>query len=164
MGRDKATLPIGGVTLAARVGAVLASVASPCVEVGPGASGLASVREDPLGGGPLVALLAGVGAVGAGTPALVVACDLPRLSISLLTWLRDHPVSGTVVPVWDSRPQPLCARWAPDALASVAGLVAAGDRSMQALLSAASAVFVSPPPSLAHELLDVDTPADLKLV
>ena len=124
MGRDKATLVIDGATLAARAASLLSAVAAPCVEVGPGVSGLASVREDPPGQGPLTAVVAGVGVVGSAWPALVVACDLPRLGRELLCWLRDHPSDASVVPLWEDRPQPLCARWSPSALSTAGGLVA----------------------------------------
>jgi molybdopterin-guanine dinucleotide biosynthesis protein A len=164
MGRDKATLVYDGMTLAARAASVLNAVAAPCVEVGPGVSGLVSVREDPPGEGPLTALVAGVGAVGLGSPALVVACDLPRMDSELLSWLRDHPSEVSVVPMWKHRPQPLCARWSPAALSTAADLVGEGERSMQALLEASEILLVTPPPELAVGLVDVDTPADLDAV
>jgi molybdopterin-guanine dinucleotide biosynthesis protein A len=164
MGRDKATLVFDGVTLAERAASVLSAVAAPCVEVGPGVSGLASVREDPPGEGPLTALVAGVGAVGMTSPALVVACDLPRLDRELLAWLRDHPSESSVVPVWKHRPQPLCARWSPAALSAAGDLIEDGARSMQALLEVCEILLVTPPPELAVGLLDVDTPADLDSV
>jgi molybdopterin-guanine dinucleotide biosynthesis protein A len=164
MGRDKATLVIDGATLAARAASLLSAVAAPCVEVGPGVSGLASVREDPPGQGPLTAVVAGVGVVGSAWPALVVACDLPRLGRELLCWLRDHPSDASVVPLWEDRPQPLCARWSPSALSTAGGLVADGSRSMQSLLAATEVLFVVPPPELAAGLVDVDTPADLDAV
>jgi molybdenum cofactor guanylyltransferase len=164
MGRDKATLVLDGVTLAARAGSVLSAVADPCVEVGPGVSGLAFVRDEPPGQGPLAALVAGAGAVGLTSSAIVVACDLPRLDRELLSWLRDHPSENSVVPVWKHRPQPLCARWSPAALSTAADLVGDGARSMRALLEASEILLVTPPPELAVGLVDVDTPADLDAV
>jgi molybdopterin-guanine dinucleotide biosynthesis protein A len=164
MGRDKATLVFGGVTLAAHAASVLGAVASPCVEVGLGVSGLAAIREDPPGQGPLAAIVAGTAVVGSTSPALVVACDLPRLDADLLRWLRDYRAEISVVPVWEKRPQPLCARWSPSALTTASALVAAGTRSMQALLGATEVALVSPPAELAAGLADVDTPADLDAV
>ena len=64
MGTDKARLVVNGETLAARSARVLTAVCDPVVEVGPGVSGLPAVLEEPPGAGPLVALLAGVGALG----------------------------------------------------------------------------------------------------
>ena len=65
MGVDKARIVVNGETLAARSARVLASVCDPVVEVGSGVSGLPAVQEEPSGAGPLVAMLAGVGALGA---------------------------------------------------------------------------------------------------
>src|SRR5579872_5975186 len=86
MGRDKASITVGGDTLAGRTGRLLRRVADPCVEVGPGVSGLPAVREDPPGAGPLVAVSAGWDALGDGafSGALVVAADLPFVSERLL--------------------------------------------------------------------------------
>jgi molybdenum cofactor guanylyltransferase len=162
MGRDKATLVLDGRTLAARAADVLSAVAAPCVEVGLGVSGLTSVREEPPGSGPLAALAAGVAVVGSSAPALVVACDLPRLDAALLRWLRDHPYPGSVVPVWQDQPQPLCARWSCVALEAVGALVAGGARSMRSLVSSSDVTLVSPPDSLAALLQDVDTPEQLQ--
>ena len=161
MGRDKATLAVGGVTLAVRTARLLTSVAAPCLEVGPGVSGLPSVLEDPAGSGPLVAVAAAVAHLPSGVAALVVACDLPRLDEALLRWLATHPSPRSVVPTWESRPQPLCARWSPAALARAVELVAAGARSMRALLGGSDALLVLPPPELSLALADVDTPEQL---
>jgi len=158
MGRDKATLVVGGRTLAARTAALLLAVADPCIEVGPGVSGLGWVREDPPGGGPLVALAAGGGAVGTARPALLVACDLPSLDEALLRWLADHPAPGSVVPLCDGRPQPLCARWSPAALAAVPRLVEGGARAMRALVDETAPELVAVPEHLAGGLEDIDTP------
>ncbi len=114
MGFDKASIPIGGVPCAARVAKVLRAVVAHAVEVGPGTSGLPAVREEPPGGGPLVAVCAGARALeesGSTRPALVVACDLPLVTESVLRTLADWPGSRSVVPMIGGRPQPLCARW-----------------------------------------------------
>jgi len=164
MGADKATLVLDGTTLAARAAAALREVADPCVEVGPGVSGLASVQEDPPGGGPLLALAAAVAALPGDRAVLVVACDLPRLSVEVLRWLADHPADGSVVPLWEGRPQPLCARWSAAALARVGPLVASGARSLQALIGATSPQLVEPPRRLVPALADVDTPGQWERV
>jgi len=158
MGVDKATLVIDGVTLAARTAALLCAVADPCIEVGPGVSGLGAVREEPAGGGPLLALAAGLVAVGSARPALLVACDLPHLDSALLRWLADHPSAGSVVPLWDGRPQPLCARWSSAALGVVPRLVDSGASAMRALIEEAAPAFVDVPEPLVGALEDVDTP------
>ena len=114
MGFDKASIRIGGVPCAARVAKVLRAVVAHAVEVGPGTSGLPAVREEPPGGGPLVAVCAGARVLeesGSTRPALVVACDLPLVTESVLRTLADWPGSRSVVPMIGGRPQPLCARW-----------------------------------------------------
>jgi molybdopterin-guanine dinucleotide biosynthesis protein A len=161
MGRDKATIVVGGETLAARSARLLSGVAAPCIEVGPGVSGLPAVTEQPPGSGPLAALAAGVAALAPGAPALVVACDLPSLDVELLRWLAGHPGAGSVVPVTDRRPQPLCARWSAADLAVATGLVAEGARSMQELVRRSGALLVAPPDGLVAALADVDTPEQL---
>ena len=119
MGRDKARLLLGGSTLADRSASVLDAVATPCVEVGPGASGLPATWECPPGAGPLAAIAVGwqaLRALGVGTPAIVLACDLPRVSVDVLEVLSRWPGEGSVVPLIGAVAQPLCARWSPAAL------------------------------------------------
>src|SRR5712692_7095438 len=80
MGRDKALLVVDGRTLAERGAELLAAVADPVVEVGPGHSGLAAVQEDPPGSGPLAGLCAGaaeLGRLGHDGSVLLLAVDMP---------------------------------------------------------------------------------------
>ena len=172
MGRDKATLVVGGAGLAARTAALLVQVAAPVLEVGPQHTSLPSVQESPPGGGPLCALAAGwAGLVELDCPdsaaVLVVATDLPRLTAGLLAWLACHPGPGCVVPLdTHGRAQPLCARYPIAILGLAAGLVGAGKRSIQALLAEAQVTWVTPlmwQPAAGDPdaLCDIDTPADL---
>lgn len=168
MGTDKAGIEIGGLTLARRAAAALVQVAAPVLEVGPARTALRAVADPGIG--PLGALAAGweaLSASGTGGPVLVLACDLPLVAAPLLQLLADHPGEGTVVPVADGRPQPLCARWSRAALARAAGLTAGGERRVSALLALESCVAwldeavwatVAGP----HALDDVDTPGDLE--
>ncbi|MHB8504425.1 MAG: molybdenum cofactor guanylyltransferase [Acidimicrobiales bacterium] len=173
MGRDKATLVVGGNTLAARTAAVLAGVdlAGPAVEVGPGVSGLVHVPDQRPGGGPLAAVATGVAALrrldwdGA---ALVLATDLPHLDTCLLRWLATHPFEGSVVPVAGDRPQWLCARYDTEALDAAGTLVAAGRSALRELLSgrsshlAAETEWAAVSPAGVSVLADVDDPSDLE--
>jgi molybdenum cofactor guanylyltransferase len=168
LGVDKATLLLDGDRLVDRVAGVLAGVATTIIEVGPGYSTFAAVREEPPGSGPLAALAAGaagLGARGLGSSAvLALAVDLPFVDAALLAWLASHPAPGTVVPVVDGIPQPLCARYTYDALAVAPELIAAGERSMRALLSrldvheATEAEWGAV--ASARAFADVDTPED----
>jgi molybdopterin-guanine dinucleotide biosynthesis protein A len=162
MGRDKATIPIGTTTLAARTAAVAGQVAAPVLEVGPGHCGAQTVHESSPGSGPLSAIADGVIALrrdGFGGPALVLATDLPLLDAATLSALARWPGNNSVVPLLDDRPQPLCARWSAADLDASIGLVSSGERSMRALLTQTGVEFTA---SLDPRILrDVDTPEDL---
>ena len=168
MGVDKASMPIGGVPSASRVLAVLRQVADPVLEVGPGRSGAPSVLEDQPGSGPLVALAAGAGELarrGCFGPVLVVACDLPLLDRAVLHMLATWPGDGSVVPVVEGRPQPLCARWARAELEAAVELAARGVRALRPLYERPGVVLAPEdtwPPSVdPAALADADTPEDL---
>src|ERR671923_1218080 len=142
MGTDKALIEVGGQRLVDRAAAVLAAVADPVVEVGPGWSGLPAVREDPPGSGPLAALSAGAAALralGHDGPVLVLAVDMPRVTVELLRLLARRPGPATAVPRADGHPQPMCARYGPDVLAAVDERLAAGGRSLRDLLETLAA-------------------------
>ncbi len=174
MGRDKATLTVGGETLARRTARLLAHVCRPVLEVGPGSSGLDHIVEDPVGSGPLVALAAGWSSLStysdADRPsrerALVVSCDLPLLEAGALALLADWPGTASVVPLLDGRPQPLCARWSAVDLGVIEALVGSGERSLQPLLARPGIEFVDAamwcPPFNRLVFADADTPEDLE--
>jgi molybdopterin-guanine dinucleotide biosynthesis protein A len=137
----------------------------PVLEVGPGYTDLAAVREDPPGQGPLAAFAAGSAQLPAGVPIIMVACDMPDIDPALIRVLMAHPGDGTVVPEAEGRLQTLCARYGVRAREVAPDLLAAGERSLRALLAAGD-----------HEVLledawsrmvtpdvfrDLDTPADL---
>lgn len=171
MGRDKATVVVDGVTLAARTAGVLvaAGLPGPLIEVGPGRSGLRAVPDGIPGCGPLGAVATGVAALradGFAGGALVVATDLPHLDPGILSWLATHPAPGSVVPLRYRRPQWLCARYSPAALDAAAGLVASG-RSALAELAASPGTHLAGEDELvaaglrAEGLDDADTPDEL---
>ena len=164
-GSDKARVVVNGETLAARSARVLSAVCDPVIEVGPGLSGLPAVREDPPGAGPLVALLAGAGALGDPRAVVLLACDLPNVSAPLLRLLVDWPGSGTVIPVVDGRFQYACARYGGAAFDEAYAALRNGDTSLRAIsgsdceyLSEAEWGEVATPSTFA----DVDTPEDLR--
>jgi molybdopterin-guanine dinucleotide biosynthesis protein A len=138
LGVDKAMLRVDDELLAERVARVLAAVADPVIEVGPGYTALPATREDPPGDGPLAALVAGAAALRARAvagPAVVLAVDLPFVDEATVRWLATHESPDTVVPFVDGEPQTLCARYSEDALIAAAGVVASGKRSLRALLA-----------------------------
>jgi molybdopterin-guanine dinucleotide biosynthesis protein A len=168
MGTDKASIEIGGVTLARRAAAALAQVTGPTLEVGPARTALPTVADPGIG--PLGALAAGweaLSATGTTSGVLVLACDLPLVNAPLLQLLADHRGEGTVVPVAGGRPQPLCARWSPATLARAAGLTAGGERRVLSLLALDPAVTwldeaAWAPVGGPHALDDADTPDELE--
>ncbi len=164
-GSPKAELTVDGERLADRGAQLLLEVCDVVLEVGPGYSTLPAVREEPPGSGPLAALVAGgdaLAARGAVTRFLVLAVDLPFAARPLLEHLRDHPSAGVVVPRVDSVPQPLCARYGIDAVASAHALLADGARAMKALLEAVPVTWIDENEwshvAFADALADVDTP------
>jgi molybdopterin-guanine dinucleotide biosynthesis protein A len=172
MGRDKASIVLAdGRTCAQTVAARLAQVADPVLEIGPGATGLTAVPDDRPGAGPLAALATGWAALvrsGHSGPVLVLACDLPWVTVPLLELLALASGDGAVVPVVGGRPQPLCARFGPASLDRCQRLVAEGRRSLMALLDATPVVWLGP--DVWSEVVDeqcfadMDTPEDLARV
>ncbi|MGA8295837.1 MAG: NTP transferase domain-containing protein [Acidimicrobiales bacterium] len=145
MGFDKARMLVDGIASAVRVARALDSVCGRVLEVGPGVSGVSAVIESPHGEGPLAALVCGARALqaeGRLGQVVVVACDLPFLRPAGLREIARWPVEGSVVPVVDGKPQPLCARWSGSDLALAASLLASGERSLRALVEATRPTFV----------------------
>lgn len=121
MGWDKALLAIEGRSLPALAAERLAAI---CAEVavadrGRGLlPGLPSLPDGP-GGGPVAGLL-GAAAAYPGRPLLVLACDLPRVPVELLAELASSDNWDWAVPRWGRGVEPLCALYAPVALAVLA--------------------------------------------
>jgi molybdopterin-guanine dinucleotide biosynthesis protein A len=168
MGRDKATLSLAGEPMAVRLGRLLSAITFPTLEVGPGHSGLPSVREEPPGQGPLVAVAAGaraLGELGSTGPAIVVACDLVRLTPEALELLACWPTTGAVVPEVDGHRQPLCARWAAADLATAVERAAVGQRAIGHLPAASPCTVLTPGhgiPVDSRVFADADRPEDLR--
>jgi molybdopterin-guanine dinucleotide biosynthesis protein A len=165
MGTDKATIVWRGETLAARAARVLASVCDPVLEVGDGVSGLPSVREEPVGGGPVRALLRGAHELGdaAERGVVVLACDMPFVESPLLALLATWPGTGTVVLRRDGHAQYLCARYSAEWIARAAATGATSFREMSTSTDVVCEYVdegkwreVAPP----NALDDVDTPED----
>jgi len=168
MGFDKTQLIVYGTTMAARTAGLMRQVVVSAVEVGPGLSGLTSVREDQPGSGPLAAISAGWNAVSDDehTGALVVAGDLPFVSEPLLRLLVEWESSRSVVPVVDGRDQPLCARWSRNDLAEARELLSRGERSLRHMSRRADVDYLDESTwgrvATWREFADVDTPEDLR--
>ena len=160
MGRDKATMPVGGSPLAGRVLAAAAKVADPVVLVAPvGHPARRLVAEavtDP-GEGPLAALAAALAALEAGH-VLVLAGDHPGLRVELLAHLVG--LRGRAEAVACRRGDRL------EPLAAARERLAAGDRSMGGLLAALGTLVVEEAEWRRLDpdggsFADLDDPADL---
>jgi molybdopterin-guanine dinucleotide biosynthesis protein A len=172
MGRDKATMPVDGVELAATVLAAAARVAAPVVLVAPEghpARRLAApVVADPAHG-PLAALAAALEALDA-TEVLVLAGDHPGLRVELLAHLVALAPRGEAVACRRGpRLEPLVAvyRRAPALAAARARLAGTGSgASLLGLLAELRTVVVEEPEWRAldpdgRSFVDLDDPADL---
>jgi molybdopterin-guanine dinucleotide biosynthesis protein A len=165
MGSPKAGIVVNGETLATRSARVLSAVCDPVIEVGPSVSGLPAVQEDPPGAGPLVAVLAGVGALGNPRTVIVLACDLPFIEPALLRLLMEWPGTGTVIPVVEDRFQYACARYGGTALDEARLALHSGVSSLRALASADCEYLTETEWGdvvSADVFADVDTPDDLR--
>ncbi|WP_221042237.1 molybdenum cofactor guanylyltransferase [Mycobacterium senriense] len=170
MGRDKATLPGpgGAATLLEYVAGVLAQRCEPVfVMAAPGqplpAVQAQVVRDEVRGQGPLPATGRGLRAAAeAGARyAFVCAVDMPLLSAELIDELVQlaTETNAEIVLPWDGRSHYLAAVYRTDLAARIDGLVAAGARSMRALIDASDAQQIVLPES--RFLANVNTESDL---
>lgn len=170
MGRDKAHLPFGAGTLAAhvrdRVRPVVEAVWLVVREGQPVPCDGPVIRDSAEGGGPLVAVAAGMAGITA-RQVLVVSCDLPEVQPAVLDrlfTLAEAPGIEACVPERAGRLVPDCAVYDVSAARPVAAaLVAAGERRLLALPAALRTRIVTAPdladldPAL-ESLADCDTP------
>ena len=161
MGRPKALLRRGGVTLLERACRLGGALGLETVVVGrrPELSGLGRpvLEDDPPGVGPLGGLRALLRHAD-GAPGLALACDMPFVDADDLRLLLE--AEGTIAaPRRDGRWEPLCARYGPGALPLIDAQLAAGRRALQTLLDAADTRVVDVPPD---HLVDWDAPEDIE--
>lgn len=164
-GADKPGLVVGGRTLLDRVLSACAG-ARRTVVVGPERPTYRPVvwtREEPVGGGPVAALAAGLELVTADTVVLLAA-DLPFLDPELVDVLGGNPGSVTET---DGRPQWLCSSWSTEVLReSLAGVPVDGARLRDVLgpLEPDRVTDEQPRGDAPETWFDVDTPEDLARV
>jgi len=169
MGRDKAHLPVAGVAAATRIGRLLAGLFDDVILVGGDAPADAPGRRVSDVDGPVCALRGLVSALDAArTPRLlVVATDLPLLSVDLLLALVAFPEADAVVPRSTDGVHPLCALYARDTVLPTARAhLRAGRLKLRDLLDAIDTIDIAPADlrlldSASRALTNVNTPADL---
>ncbi len=124
-------------------------------------AGLAWVREEPPGGGPVAGIAAALPLLDTAVTVLV-AGDMPyagRPAAALARHLGEHPAHGAVAAAdADGRLQPLLAAFRTEALRSAVPARPAGTPARQ-LLDAATAFGIRVPTDAST---DVDTPPDLE--
>jgi len=155
MGYDKATLPAGDVTLIEHLARRLAPVVDETIIAGgavrPPVEGARVVADHLPGLGPLAGMLAGLTAA-TERHVWVVGCDLPDVEPALGGLLRvlagDHEA---VVPRPEEEPEGVCALYLRELAPRIEALLAAGERSIRALLDRSIVRYVA-----ANELRAVD--------
>ena len=126
-------------------------------------AGLPGIFDKIDGIGPAAGLLAAHDAY-PDAAWLVLACDLPRLqSSTLLGLLRARDLRHAAIAyrsAADGLPEPLCALWEPEALASLAQRAQAGRYRLRDILESGDALLL---PAPAGNVLDnINTPQDLQ--
>jgi molybdenum cofactor guanylyltransferase len=168
MGRDKATLNYDGQTLVERTVSIVRPRCAPVfVIAAPGqplpALDAEVVRDEVRGVGPLLATGRGLRAAAeAGREfAFVCAVDMPLLTADLIDELTGPAtrLGADVVLAWDGRDHYLAGIYRTDLAERISALVAAGDRSMRALMDTVDTQRIVMPEQVA--LTNVNTAADL---
>jgi molybdenum cofactor guanylyltransferase len=181
MGRDKATMPVPAellgskdgseapITMVERVVSVVGQRCQPVFVVAAPGQSLPElparvVRDDVRGVGPLLATGRGLRAAAeAGAKrAFLCAADMPLLSADLIDLLEKRAVEldADVVLPWDGRDHYLAAVYRTELADEVDALVAAGERSMRALVDRVDAQRIVIPES--RSLTNVNSDADLR--
>ncbi|WP_136244459.1 molybdenum cofactor guanylyltransferase [Mycobacterium intracellulare] len=171
MGRDKATLPGpgGAATLLEHVVGVVSQRCEPIFVMAAPGQPLPEVparvlRDEVRGQGPLPATGGGLRAAAetGARFAFVCAVDMPLLSASLIDDLMGlaTEVNAEIVLPWDGRSHYLAAVYRTDLAERIDGLVAAGARSMRALIDASDAQQIVLPES--RFLANVNSESDLR--
>ena len=171
MGREKPLQTVGGVTLVERAAAALRGCVDEMLLVTNRPDlyeflQLTIVEDAVPNRGPLGGLHAAHRKLGA-TRALVVASDYPFLEEDALRRiLREDPKGGIVLPHVDGRAHPLCALYAPDALAAVHEALERGELMVMSFVGRLTQTIV-PQAELggaeaSRIFFNVNTPSDIE--
>ncbi len=169
MGRDKATLPYDGKTLIEHVVAAVGPRCSPVFVIAAPGQPLPPLpaevlRDEVRGVGPLLATGRGLRAAAeAGCEwAFVCAVDMPFLTTELIDELarRASRLGVDAVLPWDGRDHYLAGVYRTALHERASELVAAGERSMRALVDRVDTQRIVMSPGQ-RALTNVNTPADL---
>ncbi len=166
MGRDKATLPVAGVTLLEWIVRTLGPSFRETIVAGASApSGARAAADLHAHAGPLAGIEAGLRTARADR-AFVIACDMPRVSARLATLLLERSVGHDIaLPRVADLDQTTCAAYARSVLPRITAFLDSGGRRVATLIASLDAVRLDEA-ELARagigrdELADLDTPAD----
>ena len=171
MGRDKANLPYHGTTLLERTMSAVSPRCAPVFVIAAPGQALPKVeaevlRDEVRGVGPLLATGRGLrAAADAGRElAFVCAVDMPLLEVELIDELAAPAVrlGADVVLPWDGRDHYLAGIYRTSLADRVDELIAAGERSMRALVDRVDTQRIVMPEQRA--LANVNTAADLSAI
>lgn len=169
MGRDKASLTVGGVAAATRIARILTELFEDVLLVGGEPPAGAPGRRVPDPAGPACPLRGIVAALGAASAerVLIVATDLPLVTPALLLAIMAWPRAEVVVPRPGGVAQPLCALYEREVAhrAAIARLQA-GHLPAQGLLSELQVSYLEDPDLVEVDperaaLSNLNTPEDL---
>jgi molybdopterin-guanine dinucleotide biosynthesis protein A len=139
-GREKATLPVGGMRLVDRQLAAFDSLGMDVVAVVDRAARAEGWRVSPVvdlvpGAGPLGALFTALSQPGV-TRVLAVACDMPFVTPELLAHVASRlEGADAAVPLVEARYQPLCAAYASSCAPVFEAALGAGQRAVTQALA-----------------------------
>ena len=165
MGTDKAGLMLAGETLLSRTVRLCYAVTgeTPLVvgRVAPGTNAV-SLPDRDAGQGPVGGLLTALLHAN-GRSIVALPCDLPALSAESLLWLLAQPVGERGVVTRNAEQwEPLFAVYTVNAVPLIEGNIAAGKRSLQALITAGGDgfAFSDAPPFVADAVQNINTPQE----
>ncbi len=163
MGLDKALVEVDGVAMVVRVAnALRAAGCQPVFAVGGEraaleALGIEFVADLYPGEGPVGGVIT---ALAASDPAavVVVACDLPYLTVDTVRALLGSGGAAHATVAVTDRVQPMCALWSRRALDSLREAFAGGERRLLAVLDQLETLQI---PANPQDLANVNAPGDL---
>ncbi len=170
MGRDKATLGLGGRPLLAWGVEALRAAFGAVVVVGPPeraalVPGVLVIPDAFPGQGPLGGMVTALRHASGGR-IFVAACDMPFLQPAVARYLAEvAPEAEACVPRSERGIEPLCGCYAGTCLPVAEALLARGERAMAHLLARVAARIVEPAEWRVHDaegrsLVNVNTPAE----
>ncbi|MCX6023428.1 MAG: molybdenum cofactor guanylyltransferase [Chloroflexi bacterium] len=173
LGRDKALLELGGLTLLERAIATLGSLADEVIVIGPEgrasfAAGARVVPDAYPTAGPLGGIATALEAATTDR-VLIVACDMPFLSPDLLIYLRDlAPDADLTIPRANGQTEQMHAIYSRACLPSIHAQIATGDLKIDRFFSHVQVRYVEDAelrtidPAL-RSFFNINTLADLEL-